>query len=115
MTTRRDHEHQLNDGRDTGVVDYDHDQPGHEPGASTMISMAPIEPLAVDVDQAATLIGVSRSAFYKLASAGLIGPAGVRLGKHVRYPLVELREWAAAGMPPRHEWAALHGRLGGSK
>ncbi|MBI1338079.1 MAG: helix-turn-helix domain-containing protein [Phycisphaera sp.] len=76
-----------------------------------MVGIAPIEPLAVDVTQAAALIGVSRSAFYKLVSAGRIGPRGVQLGKHVRYPLAELREWAAAGMPPRHEWAGRRDRL----
>ena len=45
--------------------------------------------------------------FFKLADAGLIGPPGVRLGRCVRYPLTELRAWAEAGMPPRHEWLKL--------
>lgn len=66
--------------------------------------LAPVEPLAVDSGQAARLLGLSRSMFYKMAEAGQIGPMGRRLGKCVRYSVAELRAWAAAGMPPRHEW-----------
>ena len=69
--------------------------------------IAAVEPLAVDTKQAATLLGLSRAMFYKMAEAGRIGPRGVRLGKCVRFPLAELRAWAAAGMPPRHEWERM--------
>jgi excisionase family DNA binding protein len=69
------------------------------------VRLQAIEPLAVDATQAAALIGVSRGMFFKLVDAGRIGPAGVRLGRCVRYPLPELRAWVEAGMPPRHEWA----------
>ena len=66
-----------------------------------------IEPLAVDAEQAAGLLGLSRSMFYKMADAGQIGPMGRRFGKCIRYSLTELRAWAAAGMPPRHEWQRI--------
>ena len=70
-----------------------------------------IEPIAVSPEQAAALLGLSRSMFYKQLEAGHIGPAGVRLGKCIRFPLAELRAWAAAGMPPRHEWERLKAEL----
>lgn len=66
-----------------------------------------IEPIAVAPEQAAALLGLSRSMFYKQLEAGRIGPAGVRLGKCIRFPLAELRAWAAAGMPPRHKWERM--------
>ena len=71
------------------------------------LALAPMEPLAVDSGQAARLLGLSRSMFYKMAEAGHIGPMGRRLGKCVRYSVAELRAWAAAGMPPRHEWVSM--------
>ena len=66
--------------------------------------LAPVEPLAVDAEQAAGMLGLSRSMFYKMAESGQIGPMGRRFGKCIRYSLTELRAWEAAGMPPRHEW-----------
>jgi excisionase family DNA binding protein len=62
------------------------------------------EPLAIDARQAAMLLGLSRSMFYKMMEAGRIGPRGHRFGKAVRFSVAELRAWAAAGMPPRQEW-----------
>jgi len=66
-----------------------------------------VEPLAVTPEQAAELLGLSRSMFYKMMESGRIGPAGVRFGKCVRFPLHQLKAWAAAGMPPRHIWERL--------
>ena len=72
-------------------------------------SMRQLEPLAVDAREAAALLGLSRSMFYKMMEAGRIGPRGHRFGKAVRFSVAELRAWAAAGMPPRHEWMMLNG------
>jgi excisionase family DNA binding protein len=66
--------------------------------------MRQLEPLAVDAREAAALLGLSRSMFYKMMEAGRIGPQGRRFGKAVRFSVAELRAWAAAGMPPRHVW-----------
>ncbi len=66
--------------------------------------LAPVEPLAIDAEGAARLLGLSRSMFYKMAEAGKIGPQGRRFGRCVRYSLPELKCWAHAGMPPRHQW-----------
>lgn len=71
------------------------------------VNTTTVEPLAVDAADAAALLGLSRSMFYKMAEAGQIGPSGVRLGRCLRYPLAELRAWAAAGMPRREEWERL--------
>ena len=89
----------LSDGLDTTVYSTELHSSFDPPSR-----LAPLEPFAVDAAQAAALIGVSRSMFFKLVDAGRIGPTGVRLGRCVRYPLPELRAWVAAGMPPRHEW-----------
>ena len=69
--------------------------------------LAPVEPLAVDAKQAADLLGLARSTFYKMQEAGRIGPQGIHFSRCVRFSLAELRAWAAAGMPPRHEWERL--------
>ena len=74
--------------------------------------VAPLEPLAVDAEQAASLLGMSRSMFYKMAESGQIGPMGRRFGKCVRYSVAELRDWSAAGMPPRHEWVKTRSQQG---
>ena len=67
--------------------------------------LLPVEPIAVDAEGAALMIGVSRSQFYKLLDAGKIGPMERRFGdKCVRFSLEQLRAWGAVGMPPRHEW-----------
>lgn len=71
----------------------------------TTVPIASLEPLAVDAQQAAGLLGLSRSMFYKMVEAGKIGPAGRRFGNCVRYSVAELRAWVAQGMPPRHEWS----------
>ena len=68
------------------------------------LKVAPLEPLAVDAENASALLGMSRSMFYKMNESGQIGPMGRRFGKCVRWSVAELRAWAAAGMPPRHEW-----------
>jgi len=80
---------------------------------------AQIEPIALDIDQAAALIGISRSMFYELMDKGKIGPMGVKFGpKCIRFPLAELRAWAEAGMPSREIWQRDRqsaGKIKGSK
>lgn len=99
----------------SGDDDLGRDEIDTDAGTAPMVQLAAVEPVAVDPAQAAKLIGVSKSMFFKLVSAGRIGPAGVKLGRCVRFSLSELRAWGEAGMPPRHEWAARQGRNGGLK
>lgn len=70
-------------------------------------TLAPLELLAVSAEQAAALLGLSRSAFFKQADAGRIGPLPIRFGKSVRYSLAELKSWAAAGCPTRDRWQIM--------
>ncbi|MCX5673836.1 MAG: helix-turn-helix domain-containing protein [Planctomycetota bacterium] len=61
-------------------------------------------PLLVSAAEAARLLGVGRSLFYSLLSAGQIGPRAVRLGRRTLFARSEIEAWTAAGLPPRHVW-----------
>lgn len=67
--------------------------------------------LAVDAalltaEQAWTLCGLSKSAWYKYHSAGKI-PAPVRIGGALRWRRDELLAWINAGCPSRTKWEAI--------
>ena len=64
-----------------------------------------LEPFAVDAIGAARLCGVSRAMWWKLDSSGRC-PAAIRLGRRCLWKVDELREWLAAGCPPRDRWKA---------
>jgi len=68
------------------------------------VEVIQIEPLAVGPKEAAELLGLSLSSFYAACSSGAIGPKGQKIGKRRLFPIKELQEWCAAGMPPRREW-----------
>jgi hypothetical protein len=55
-------------------------------------------------EQAAELLGVAIATFDRWDSSGVLGPVGIKRGNIKLWLLSELREWAAAGMPPRKEW-----------
>jgi len=59
--------------------------------------------LLLDAAEAARLIGIGRSTFYRLDETGGV-PRGVRLGRMRRWRSEELRAWIAAGCPPRVRW-----------
>lgn len=48
--------------------------------------------------------GMSVSHVERLSASGRLGPRPVKLGRLVRWRAAELRAWAEAGCPPRHEW-----------
>ena len=61
-------------------------------------------PSLLDAAAAATALGVSRSQFWRLHSAGRL-PMPVRLGQRCpRWRADELRAWTAAGCPDRETW-----------
>ena len=68
------------------------------------VMLALIEPMAVSGEQAAALLNMTRSSFYKQLDAGKIGPEGRHFGRLVRFSVTELRQWADAGMPDRSTW-----------
>ena len=85
-------------------------QSDQDKGLPKDLPVAAVEPLALTPEQAASLLGLSRSMFFKMAESGQIGPMGRRFGRCLRYGLSELRAWVSAGMPPRHEWERLDSR-----
>jgi predicted DNA-binding transcriptional regulator AlpA len=82
------------------------------PAAGQAAGAAAVEPLLVPAPDAARLCGVSEATWYRLVSARRC-PAPVRLTRGcVRWRAEELREWIAAGCPPRREWEARQGAPG---
>jgi len=64
-------------------------------------------PLLLDADDAAMLLGVSRSHFYALHSSGRLGPSPVRLGKRSLWRRDELEQWVLNDCPSRQQWIDL--------
>jgi predicted DNA-binding transcriptional regulator AlpA len=62
-----------------------------------------LEPLAVGAQEAARLVGIAPSSWYRLLSRGL-APAGLRLGGRVLWSVDTLRRWIAAGCPDASAW-----------
>lgn len=63
----------------------------------------------LDAKQAATLLSVSRSTFWKLHNQGRV-PLPLRLSPRVvRWSRGDLQAWIAAGCPPRHIWQEKRG------
>jgi len=54
--------------------------------------------------ETASALGISRSSFYGLCSAGRIGPLPIRLGGRVLWRAEELRAWVTDGCKPRCKW-----------
>ena len=65
----------------------------------------PPAPLAVGAADAARMLGISRSSWLALVSAGR-APGGIRLGRRVVWRVGELKDWLDAGAPPADRWAA---------
>jgi excisionase family DNA binding protein len=59
--------------------------------------------LAVTSAEAAALLGIGRTTFLKLNSAGRV-PMPIRFGRSVRWRRDELRAWLNAGCPNRDRW-----------
>ncbi|MGD0572332.1 MAG: helix-turn-helix domain-containing protein [Sedimentisphaerales bacterium] len=65
-----------------------------------------LEPLLLRADQAARLLGISRSAFYSKVSSGLIPPA-IYIGDSPRWSVEELKSWTQNRCPSAERWAAM--------
>ena len=66
----------------------------------------PVEPLLVSATDAALVLGVSRSHFYGLHTAGKL-PLPIRLGRRILWRRAELEAWVSAGCPARVRWESL--------
>jgi predicted DNA-binding transcriptional regulator AlpA len=73
---------------------------------ATDLFPASMVPLLVGHAEAARLCGISPASWHRLVAAGKIGPAPIRLGGRVLFPVDGLRAWIAAGCPDRQEWQA---------
>lgn len=65
------------------------------------------EPLLVDDDGAAAMLGVGTTFFRELLKEGRIGPAPVRLKKRKLHRVDHLRRFVAEGLPDRKEWLRI--------
>jgi len=65
--------------------------------------------LLLDSTAAARLLGLGRSTFWRLHSAGRV-PLPVRLGRRTLWRAEELRKWVEAGCPPRGQWEVAKGK-----
>jgi predicted DNA-binding transcriptional regulator AlpA len=59
-----------------------------------------------DAIDAGQFNGVSEATWWRHHAAGLI-PTPVKLGKRTLWYVQELKDWGAAGCPPRKEWEAM--------
>ena len=62
-------------------------------------------PLLLTATEAAALLGVSRSVFYRWDARGDI-PRPVRIGRLRRWGRLDLCRWVERMCPPRHLWEA---------
>lgn len=80
--------------KDTPTVESDHGPRGQS--------------LLVSARQAAGMCGKSLRTWRTWDAAGRI-PRPVRIGRSTLWGLEELREWVAAGCPPRDQWETRRG------
>ena len=68
-----------------------------------------IEPVLVGIEDAASMLGISVTAFKALDRSGQIGPMPMRIGtlKRRLWSVCELRQWAQAGCLIREKWSLM--------
>lgn len=77
------------------------------PDGLVLAARVAAERLALTAKDAAALVGVSRSFWWKLHAAGKV-PLPIYLGsKAPRWRVEELRAWLAAGAPDRQTWQRM--------
>ncbi len=64
-------------------------------------------PLLVKIDDAARMLGMSKTAFKTHLAAGRIGPMPIRFGRSVRFSVAELADWCAQGCEGRQRWVEV--------
>ena len=68
-----------------------------------------VEPILVGIEDAASLLGISVTAFKALDRAGQIGPLPVKIGtlKRRLWSVNELKQWVQVDCPIREIWQAM--------
>lgn len=66
----------------------------------------PSEPncLALPAAEVAKLLGISERHLWACHASGQLGPGPISIGRSKRWLVDELRDWLAAGAPPRNRW-----------
>ena len=64
------------------------------------------EAMALSADGLARRLGVSLRHVRRMDTAGKL-PKPIRLGRSVRWPVLETEAWLAAGAPDRRTWDAM--------
>ena len=72
-----------------------------------MVEDSPAVSNLVSIERVAAMLSASRRTVRRLDSAGKL-PRGIRLGGLKRWRADELKDWIAAGCPPRKEWSWRH-------
>lgn len=67
-------------------------------------------PLLIGVNDACKLLSISRAHYFEQRSAGRIGPSEIKLGRKILLRADEVRDWVAAGCPPRRSWTWRGGK-----
>jgi predicted DNA-binding transcriptional regulator AlpA len=63
-----------------------------------------VQPLLVDADGVAVMLGVSRRTVYSMQSTGELGPMALAVGGRKLWRTAELTAWVADGCPHRELW-----------
>ncbi len=71
---------------------------------STTLNPAERERLAVTAAELADLLAISERHLWACHASGQLGPSPISIGRSKRWLLDELRDWLAAGAPPRADW-----------
>jgi len=66
-----------------------------------------MDKLLLKSEDAAEVLGISRTHLYQLTATGEIGPRPIKLGKCSLWNSLELREWVSSGCPNREQWLRM--------
>ena len=72
-------------------------------GRTENVLSLPDGPLLLTAEETAALLGISRSALYRMDARGDI-PRPVRIGRMTRWSRLEVIRWVERRCPPRHAW-----------
>lgn len=64
-------------------------------------------PLLVGAEDAAKLLGVSKSDFCAFHKSGQLGPEPIRLGRRNLWRVYALERWVESCCPPRWKWKKM--------
>ena len=73
---------------------------------------SPVTPLLLDARAASAMLGMSRTSFFGLLSAGRIPAPVFRAGRIVRWSSAEIKAWCAAGCPSGDRWRVMRSGTG---